>query len=275
MTGIAVSRVAATPPRPAGRVFAFIGAKGGVGTTTLAVNAASALGAPGRRALLVDLHDGDGDAAAFLNARPARTLADACENAHRLDERYLRGLVHPVGRGIDLLAAPEGTRAYAFDAARLRTVLQRAAACYAYVILDTSRGCVPLLESVDVLASVFVVTNQDFVSLKRGRRLAEGLKAWRRHVRLSAVVNRFDDAGDIGERDIERVLGLAITQIIPHDHERVHAAIGRGRPVVGADRSELADALVALAAHLSGAPGAPQPGLPAHGAVLQALAPAG
>ena len=70
-----------------GKTLAFIGAKGGVGNTTLAINVASVLAA-GRRAnvLMVDLHiTGHGDAALFLGVEPRFSIVDALENVHRLD----------------------------------------------------------------------------------------------------------------------------------------------------------------------------------------------
>ena len=55
------------------QIFAFVGAKGGVGTTTVAVNVATALAKlPGQKStLLIDLHVANGDAAVFLGSRAA------------------------------------------------------------------------------------------------------------------------------------------------------------------------------------------------------------
>ena len=269
----AVSRVASKQLlAAAGRVFAFVGAKGGIGTTTVAVNAATALGRPGRRALLVDLHEGDGDAATFLNATPSRTIANACESVHRLDERYLRGLVVPVAAHVDLLAASDIKAPHAIDAPRLRAVMQRAAAAYPFVVIDVSPSHVPLLASIDALAEVFVVTSQEFVSLKRGRRLADGLKAWDRDGRVSAVLNRFNPSSDISERDVERVLGLELTRTIPNDYPRAAAAMGRGRPVVFGETSPLREAILGLAERLAGEPAAQDAPPSPRGGFLQRLA---
>ena len=89
----ALARVAAKGATD-GQVFAFIGAKGGVGTTTTAVNVAIELSrsAP-KRTLLMDLHMSNGDAGLFLGEQPRFSVADALENMHRLDEGFLRSLV--------------------------------------------------------------------------------------------------------------------------------------------------------------------------------------
>src|SRR5262249_22162646 len=72
-----------------GDVYAFVGAKGGVGTTTIAVNVASALARPGADAtLLVDLNTVCGDAAVFLGLEPRFSVTDALANVQRLDATY-------------------------------------------------------------------------------------------------------------------------------------------------------------------------------------------
>src|SRR5678815_1406233 len=92
----AVRRVTASlVPTQQGRVYGFIGAKGGVGTTTVAVNMAITLGAmskPGRT-LLIDFHHAGGDAAVFTGTEPRFSVLNALENTHRLDQNLLRNLV--------------------------------------------------------------------------------------------------------------------------------------------------------------------------------------
>src|SRR5262249_2852426 len=71
-----------------GRVFAVVGAKGGVGSTTIAVNLAEAFARAAGNALLIDLHSANGDAAVFLGVEPKFTVTEAVENTHRLDEAF-------------------------------------------------------------------------------------------------------------------------------------------------------------------------------------------
>jgi pilus assembly protein CpaE len=70
--------VSGSQPESAGQVFAFVGAKGGVGTTTLAVNTATMLARAGKAdVLLIDLHVGHGDAALLLGVEPRFSVVDA------------------------------------------------------------------------------------------------------------------------------------------------------------------------------------------------------
>jgi len=90
----AIERVTAkAAPASEGQVFAFLGAKGGVGTATVAVNVATTLAAlAAGSTLMIDLHLAYGDAAVFLGTEPRFSVLDAVENVHRLDKSFLSGL---------------------------------------------------------------------------------------------------------------------------------------------------------------------------------------
>ncbi len=93
-------------PDVGGQLFAFVGAKGGVGTTTVAVNVATVAGARMKhRTLFIDLHVAYGDAAVFLGAEPKFSVVDALESIHRLDAALFKSLVTPTAAGVDLLAS--------------------------------------------------------------------------------------------------------------------------------------------------------------------------
>ena len=102
----AIDRLMALKPvtTVAGKTYAFVGAKGGVGTTTVAVNVATALAKlEPHSTLLIDLHVANGDAAVFLGAEPRFSIVDALENTHRLDEAFFKNLIVHAKCGVDLL----------------------------------------------------------------------------------------------------------------------------------------------------------------------------
>ena len=87
------------------RVFMVTNAKGGAGSTTVAVNTAIALQEAHGGVLLVDFAP-LGHAALHLNLRPAFGVFDALQNLHRLDASLLAGLLTQCKGGLQLLAAP-------------------------------------------------------------------------------------------------------------------------------------------------------------------------
>ena len=92
--------------RPPCVTYAFLGAKGGAGATTVAVNCAVEVARLTKRGtVIVDLKPCLGEVALFLGMRPRFTVLDAIENLHRLDKDFLKELVSRHKSGVDILAA--------------------------------------------------------------------------------------------------------------------------------------------------------------------------
>ena len=86
----------------------FLGAKGGAGTTTVAVNCAVELARLTKRpTAILDLKPCLGEVALFLGVRPRFTVLDAIENLHRLDKDFLRELMARHKSELDILAGSE------------------------------------------------------------------------------------------------------------------------------------------------------------------------
>jgi pilus assembly protein CpaE len=235
-----------------GRVFAFVGAKGGVGTTTLAVNTAATLGrVPKAGALLMDLHLGHGDASVFLGVEPRFSIIDALENVHRVDETFFRGLVEKTKAGVDLLGSSDRLMAGGVDPQRMHALLNFAIRQYRYTVLDVPRSDVAMLDVLEAAEAIILVAGQELSSLRSAGRLAHTLRARYGASRIKAVINRFDQRNDIAHRDIERVIGDSVKHLIPSDYRVAIDALSRGRPVV-LDNSRLAQAFRSLATDLGG-----------------------
>jgi pilus assembly protein CpaE len=155
----AIERVSATSPgAKAGKVFAFIGSKGGVGATTIAVNVASALAqSKTGQVLFIDLQP-YGDAALFFGADPRFTVVDALENTHRLDEAFLKGLVVRKA-GVDLLACSSRS-AKPLDAQAVHTLIEFVRRHYEHVVLDVLRSDWPMLDALAGASHLIIVANQ-------------------------------------------------------------------------------------------------------------------
>jgi pilus assembly protein CpaE len=132
--GDALARVLAVRGGQAGDVFAFVGAKGGVGATTLAANVATVLAQSGST-LMIDLQPSLGDAAVLFAAEPRFSVSDAVDNTHRLDQSFFEGLAVRTDAGPWLLASPEQPLPHALEPGRLRLLLEFAARHYRYTVL--------------------------------------------------------------------------------------------------------------------------------------------
>jgi pilus assembly protein CpaE len=238
---------------PTGQVFAMLGAKGGVGTTTLAVNLATELEKEAvGSTLLIDLHFGGGDAAVMLGAEPRFTVFDALQNIHRLDASILHGLVTPTRAGVHLLASADRSLADARPAEGVTTILALAARLYRYVVVDVPEADIGSLEALGDTTRVVVVANQELPTIRRAGRLVASLQERHGKDRVSVVINRFDQKSDIGIKDVEQVVKCRIRHSVPSDYRLALRAQNVGRPLALDNHNRLAAAFRDLARDMAG-----------------------
>ena len=240
-------------PVAQGDTFAVIGAKGGVGATTVAVNAATALAKaePGST-LLVDLNVACGDAAVFLGAEPRFSVMDALENVQRLDAAFFSGLVVRTKSGLDLLGASGRPVTGNFDTARIRTLLDFAARTNRFTVLDVPRSDTVALDSLDGVSKIVLVVNQELATVRTAARMAASLRQRYGQSRLHLVLTRTDRRAEIGHEDVERTVGVEIAHTFPSDYRLALQAMNKGRPLVLDGQHELSKAFTVFARELAG-----------------------
>jgi len=250
----ALTRLLGQQPKGAtGPIFAFVGAKGGVGTTTTAVNVATTLTKLSRHgALLIDLHLAYGDAAVFLGADARFSLLDALENLHRLDVEFLKSLVCRTTSGLELLASADRPATRLLDMRRLGSVIQLAASQYAYTVLDVPRSDLTVLDSLDDVANIVVVANQELATVRNAGRMAAALRARYPKTSVTTVINRTDGRSEINHQDVEKVVGSTIAHQVPSDYRRALLAMHKGRPLALDNHNQLSASFTALARDLAG-----------------------
>jgi pilus assembly protein CpaE len=268
----AVTRLVAhrAAPAAAGEVFALVGAKGGVGTTTAAVNVATALAkvAPSKT-LLVDLHLTHGDASVLFGAEPRFSILDALENTHRFDEAYFRGLVTSTKAGPDLLASSDRALVPHGDVQRFRAVIECAARLYRYVVLDLPRSDGAALDALDAASQIVVVANQELATARSASRFVSALRQRYGRDRVLVIVSRVDKQSEISQADIEKVVGSKVEHMLPSDYRLALEALNRGRPLALDNHNALAAGFKGLARALAKV--GPEPKSPSGGGLLGRL----
>jgi pilus assembly protein CpaE len=260
----AIDRLIAQRTSPVrGEVFVFVGAKGGVGTTTAAVNVATALSKLGTT-LVVDLHLSGGDAGLFLGADSHFSVLDALENTHRLDVAYFRGLVAHTKAGPDLLASSDRATAAVVDTSRVRTLIDFSAHHYRYTVVDIPRSEGAVLDSLDDAARIVVVANQELATIRSSGRLVEMLRQRYGREKVAVVLSRADREAEIGLEDLQSAVRGEVAHVFPSDYRLAVHALNRGQPIVNDGKSPLGSAFQAFARDLAGAkqdaPPADKPG---------------
>jgi pilus assembly protein CpaE len=222
----------------------FLGAKGGVGTTTLSVNCAVDLARlGGRPTVIVDLKPGIGEVGLFLGVRPRYTMLDAIDNLHRLDSGFLAELVAKHKSGLDILAGSEQfDRPGVNDGQAVDEVVRMLAAQYDFVIIDAgtqlTAATTPALYAADAIC---VVANPDVASVRNTQRLLDRIRQLGpSRDRVRVLLNRAAEPYPIPPAQIEAALGHPIHQRFPSDYRTVAMALNSGVPLTLAGNSELA-----------------------------------
>ncbi|MEQ1897742.1 MAG: AAA family ATPase [Vicinamibacterales bacterium] len=240
-----------------GQLFAFIGAKGGVGATTLAVNTAATLAATLKRksdtgVLLADLHLGHGDADLYLGVEPQFSIVDALTHAQRLDDALLDSVVARTKAGVTLLASSDRVSVTAVDSESTRALVEFCLRRYRYVVADVPRSDSSMLDALDEASTMVVVVSQDVSALRSAARMVRTLSDRYGSARVQLLVNRFDSRSDLGRDEIERAVGLPVAHEMPSDPRGALEALNLGSPLVTGDDQGLARAIRALADGLTG-----------------------
>jgi pilus assembly protein CpaE len=248
-----------------GQLIAVAGAKGGVGTTTVALQLtlAAVRAAPGRPVCLVDFDLQKGDLRGYLDLPYRRSVVDLVEVADEISVRHLQETLYTHKEGFRVLLAPdEGERGEEVDSGVARAVLAAVKARHALTIVDLGAQVSEASAiGAEMAGVVLVVTTPDVVALRGVKRLRD---LWRRlQVRededVSVVLNRTSRKLEI-QPDLARkvVSGNVAATTIPDDFGALEASVNTGVPARVED-AKMRAAFERLAAELDILPGAEEP----------------
>lgn len=164
-----------------GKVLAFIGAKGGAGSSTVAQNTAWSLAQNGTKVLLADLDLHFGTAALNYNIDAPVGFTEQLAGAERLDEALFERLLHKHGQDLNILAGATASRDVALPTLEvLDKVLDRARATFPIVLLDLPHEWTPWVRQALLSADEVIVTAEpDLANLRNARMMFDLLKAAR------------------------------------------------------------------------------------------------
>lgn len=250
---LATSKLRASSSRA--RILAVVNAKGGAGTTTVAVNTAIALEQSHGRTVLVDLAV-LGHTALHLNVRPSFGVTDALQNLHRMDASLLQSYLTPCKGGLQLLAGPQQPLQLSPSTAELARLLDLLVSNFQYVIVDCSNRSDGLFRMISDLSNgVLIVTQTDVVSLWSAARIHSYLEQGASRDRVHLIVNRFKKIPGFSDDDLHRVTNCKVLWKLPNSFHSVAPAIDKGNPVAFSEGSELARSFKGLAGVLADASG--------------------
>ena len=238
----ALDRVASTSadgssrPKKSGSIISVAGVSGGVGTTSVAVNIACALGrSADNSVVLVDLDLSLGDADVFLDLIPEYTLLDVTQNISRLDLALMRKSLTRHESGIYLLPRPIQLQDMnAVDTEDLKKVIGLLRASFTHIVFDLSKSYNHLdIAALQLSDHILMLTQLDLPCLRNVVRLLSSLDAYDGvNEKVKIVVNRTaPDKSQINEKKAEETIDREIFWRIPNNYQVISECRNNGIPL--------------------------------------------
>lgn len=256
----AISAIFVDPDaEPLGRSIAFIGAKGGVGSSTIAHNIAWGVSSLfSSEVILADLDFPFGTANIDFDQDPAQGIAEAVYSPERLDEVFLDRLLTKCSEHLSLLAAPSILdRAYDFDRAAFQPVLEILQRAAPVSVLDVphawSDWTRTLLADVD---EVVVTAAPDLANLRNAKNMFDQLRKLRPNDRPPHLI--LNQVGlpkrpEISTTDFCEPLEIEPIAVIPFDASLFGSAANSGRMIGEMDsKSPVAEVMSQIAHVVTG-----------------------
>ncbi len=227
-----------------GKIIDVMGSKGGVGTTTVAVNLATTLQkSSGRSAsvALIDMNLLFGEIPVFLNIDSHFNWAEVARNISRLDSTYLMSILTRHESGICVLPSPGGLDGVNVTTPEIiETILAMMKKHFDFVIIDMGQSLDDIsLKIMEMSDLVFLVSILSLPCLTNVKKLLWTFRSlgYPPEEDVKIIVNRFHKKSLISLKEAEEVLKQKIFSLISNDYATTMSAINQGKPIEAIDRS--------------------------------------
>jgi len=240
-----------------GKIINIIGSKGGVGTTTVAVNLAVSLAEKKsvQSVALIDMNLLFGDIPLFLEIEPKYNWSEITKNISRLDDTFLKNILSVDVSGVCVLPSPSylSKQQMATPAImeRLLIVMRR---MFDYVIVDGGQSLGDIsLKILGLSDTVLLISILSLPCLSNTNKLLRTFHdlGFPPDENIRVIVNRYLKKSDISVKDAEISLEKEIFWTIPNDYQTTVTATNRGKALAQfAPREEITKNFRNLAAEL-------------------------
>ena len=245
--------------KPVGRVIAVVGAKGGVGSSTIAHNIAFSIGNDLMLdSVVTDLDLPFGTAGLDFNQDPAQGIAEAVFSPDRIDTAFIDRLLAKCTDHLNLLAAPATLdRVYDFGADAFEAIFDSLRTTVPCIVLDVPHQWTGWTKQTLVSADdILIVATPDLANLRNTKNIYDFLKAARpndRHPRYCLNQVGIPKRPEIKAADFAKALDDEPMAIIPFEPQLFGAAANNGQMIAEISASHrTAEIFRQLAQHLTG-----------------------
>lgn len=244
---------------PVGRMIAVVGAKGGVGASTIAHNLAWALAREtDMSTVLADMDCAFGTAGLDFNQDPPQGIAEAVFSPDRLDANLLDRLLSKCTDKLSILAAPATLdRQYDFDETSFDQLLDLLRQTTPITVLDVPHVWNAWTRRVLIAADeVVIVAAPDLAGLRNAKNVFDTLRASRpndKPPRLVLNMTGVPKRPEIATADFEKALEVQAAGVVPFDPKLFGTAANNGQMLAEVDRkSKITETVDSIASELLG-----------------------
>ena len=220
----------------AGRIVEVIGSKGGVGTTSVAVNLAVSLAEKKgvQSVALVDTKILYGEIPLFLEIKPSYHWGEITNNISRLDTTFLMNILSRHSTGVYVLPSPAYLNGHKPQTPKiiehLLTLMQ---GMFDFVVVDGGQPldetCLKIIELSDTVLLVSTLTLQCLANTNRLLKSLHDL-GYSTKERMKVIINRHHTNSEISLKDAEAGIERKVFWTIPNDYRTSLSAINQGKP---------------------------------------------
>ncbi|MBS1113455.1 MAG: response regulator receiver protein [Nitrospirae bacterium] len=219
-----------------GKIINIVGSKGGIGTTTIAVNFAASLmelQGPRKSVALIDMNLLFGDIPLFLDIESAFNWGEVVRNISRLDSTYLMSILSKHPSGLYFLPSPtqlEGVHLASSEI--IQKLLHLMQKNFDYIVIDSGQSLDEVsLKVLQLSDTVFVNAILSLPCLVNVKRLLETFRRleYPAEEKVGVVINRYHKNSLISLKEAEKGIGKRIFWQVPNDFQTTISAINQGK----------------------------------------------
>lgn len=232
----ATDRAAEVDESQLGKLVLFVGAHGGVGTTSLAVNSAWMIAQEqNKKVALVDLDLKFGAVSLALDIEPGRGLREALQNPSRIDSLFVAGAAVSVSDKFYVLGSEEPVEDnVAFEPGSLELLIQELRQSFELVVIDMPREIAVRQQELLADATVVIVSDLSLLGVRDTLRLNGYAKRVIGDGRILTVANRVggDKRTNVPKADFEKGIENKLDVLVPDDGKTFAAAQHSGKSIL-------------------------------------------
>lgn len=218
-----------------GKIINVIGSKGGVGTTTVAVNLADSLKGfkESQSVVLIDMNLLFGEIPIFLSIESVFNWGEVARNISRVDSTYLMSSLSKHPSGLYVLPSPSGLDGFNVTTPQvIEKLLHLMQTSFDFIVIDSGQSLDDLsLKILQMSDSVLLVSILSFPCLINIKRLQNTFRklGFPPEESVKIVMNRYHKKSLISPKEAEESLQKRIFWLIPNDYPTTMSAINQGK----------------------------------------------